>query len=150
MQRAYLKNDGRQYRYCGQNFPVQTLTHGTKGGSRGKSKVFPRAPCAWLSPKSKAHSNWLAVCIAQSRYCEQCRTDKYGCVRMCTEEGHMVQCVPCAVKFQKHMALRQPCANCPLCPLCPSCPFSLPALHSSVRSGGGPPPCALHNGHAVR
>ena len=43
------------------------------------------------------------------------------------------------------MALRQPCANCPLCPLCPSCPFSLPALHSSVRSGGGPPPCASRN-----
>ena len=86
-----------------------------------------------------------AMHMAQSRYCEQCRTDVYGCVRMCTEEGHMVQCVPCAVKFQKHMALRQPCANCPLCPLCPSCPFSLPALHSSVRSGGGPPPCALHN-----
>ena len=34
---------------------------------------------------------WLAWHIAQSRYCEQCRTDKYGCVRMCTEEGHMVQ-----------------------------------------------------------
>ena len=106
------------------------------------------AVCAMCCEILKAHGCvvcWLAGHIAQSRYCERGNTDEYRRIRTFTDYGHMVQCVPCAVKFQKHMALRQPCANCPLCPLCPSCPFSLPALHSSVRSGGGPPLYALHN-----
>ena len=63
------------------------------------------AMCCEISGAQGVVGCWLAGHIAQSRYWGQCRTDKYGCVRMCTEEGHMVQCVPCAVKFQKHMAV---------------------------------------------
>ena len=53
------------------------------GGAHG-------AVCAMCCEISKAHGCvvcWLAGHIAQSRYCEQCRTDKYGCVRKSTERG---------------------------------------------------------------
>ena len=69
-----------------------SLTHGAKRGrNTGKSKVSPRAPSAVRSPENKAHFHWLAVCIAQSRYCEQCR---YGWVRKSTDKyglGHRGQ-----------------------------------------------------------
>ena len=54
MQRAYLKNDGRQYRYCGQNFPVQTLTRGAKGGHGGKVRVPPCSMCMAFTQKQSA------------------------------------------------------------------------------------------------
>ena len=100
--------------------------------------------CFRVSTALGAEVGRLAEHIARCRYCGQRMSDRSDLSDL-SDDWHMVQCVPCAVKFQKHMALRQPCANCPLCPLCPSCPFSLPALHSSVRSGGGPPLYALHN-----
>ena len=69
-----------------------SITHGRKGGGGTRGKVrFP--PCSMCSAftKCNAHSHWLAVCIAQSRYCEQCR---YGWVRKSTDKyglGHREQ-----------------------------------------------------------
>ena len=86
--------------------------------------------CFRVSTALGAEVGRLAEHIARCRYCGQRMSDRSDLSDL-SDDWHMVQCVPCAVKFQKHMALRQPCANCPLCPLCPSCPFSLL------------PPCAL-------
>ena len=62
------------------------------------SRVSPHhVHCAMCSASQKCHALlnfrgglgcvfcWLAERFVQSRYCEQCRTDKYGCVRMCTD-----------------------------------------------------------------
>ena len=56
----------------------------------------------------KKKEGWLAGHFAQSRYCELGNTDEYRRVRTFTDYGNMVQCMPCAVKFQKHMAAREP------------------------------------------
>ena len=79
-------------------------TRGERGAHGGKSKVSPRAPCAWRSKKSKAHSHRLAEHFAQCRYCGQGNTDLYGLVRTCTDDGHRAMWGLCAPEIQKHIA----------------------------------------------
>ena len=58
--------------------PQAFLQHtGRKGGTRGKSEVSPRVPCAVRSSKNIAHSLWLAERIAQCTGWGQCRNRPY-------------------------------------------------------------------------
>jgi hypothetical protein len=61
MQRAYLKNDGRQCTECGQNCPVQTLTHGARpfGAERAGAQGGYRCTSgAAKAPKELGAAEW--------------------------------------------------------------------------------------------
>ena len=95
--------------------PQVFLRHtGEKGVHGGKSKVFPHAPGAVLSPKNKAHSHRLAGHIAQCRYCGQWKMDEYGRKRTCTDhpspeapEGKLAQGAAGHVLWNFRSALRR-------------------------------------------
>ena len=77
-------------------------TRGAKGGHGGKVRFPPCSMCMAFT-KCIAHSHWLAVCIAQSRYCEQRMSDRSDLSDL-SDDWHMAVCVPCAPEISQHMA----------------------------------------------